>query len=185
MATLMGKGPERIERTLAAIFDSERDNAFTLEDLCERIWPDMYPDMQGAPVKKKHCSSVARAAHNLVGRRPEIQCFHGAGLGGPLVFFRHDEVMSYAMARLKADRFEHYRSNDPRRRRRTIERESRLRRTLGDDRHSELMGPDGAWRRRVEIFLARRDGDVEKAAQLEAEQEAASARIWASLRGLL
>ena len=75
------QGPERIERALAAIFDSERDNAFTLEDLCERIWPDMYPDMQGAPVKKKHRSSVARAAHNLVRRRPEIQCFYGAGLG--------------------------------------------------------------------------------------------------------
>jgi len=185
METLMSKGPGRIERALAAIFDAERDNAFTLEDLAERVWPDLYPDLQGDPVAKKHRVSLARAARNLAKRRPEIQWLDGEGLGGALVFFRHDEVMSYAMARLKADRFEHYRSNDPRRRRRTIERESRLRRTLGDDRHSELMGPDGAWRRHVEIFLARRDGDVEKAAQLEAEQEAASARIWASLRGLL
>jgi hypothetical protein len=30
------------------------------------------------------------------------------------VFFRHDEVLSYAMARLKADRFNYYCSKDPR-----------------------------------------------------------------------
>ena len=157
------QGPERIERALAAIFDSERDNAFTLEDLCERIWPDMYPDMQGAPVKKKHRSSVARAAHNLVRRRPEIQCFHGAGLGGPLVFFRHDEVMSYAMARLNTDRFERYRCHD---RRVYGQRDERaLRRTLDDERHRALIGPDGEWRRHVDVFLAERDGDTEKAAR--------------------
>ena len=35
----------RIQRGLIEIFDRERDNAFTTEDLCERIWPDRYPDV--------------------------------------------------------------------------------------------------------------------------------------------
>jgi hypothetical protein len=169
----MSKGPGRIERALVAIFDSERDNAFTLEDLCERIWPDMYPD--GAPVEKKHRISLARAARNLAKRRPEIQCWRGEGLGGALVFFRHDDVMSYAMARLKTDCFERYRTRDRRAYWRGDER--KLRRKLNDDQHRKLIGPGGAWRAHVDIFLAEQDGDVQKAARLEAEQEAMMAAL--------
>ena len=40
--------PRRIERALVAIFDGEQDNAFTIEDLCERIWPDVYQDPQAS-----------------------------------------------------------------------------------------------------------------------------------------
>ena len=34
----MSRGPGRIERAIAHILDSEADNAFTTEDLCERIY---------------------------------------------------------------------------------------------------------------------------------------------------
>jgi hypothetical protein len=70
------------------------------------------------------------------------------------VFFRHDEVMSYAMARLKADRFQRYRSKNTRLHWSSDERVMRLQ--LDDESHRKLTGPGGAWRRQVEVFLARR-----------------------------
>ena len=150
----MGRGLGRIERALVAIFDGERDNAFTIEDLCERIWPDLYPDLQGGRIERKHRRAVIGAARNIARQRPEIQWLHGQRRGGALVFFRHDEVMSYAMARLKADRFQRYRSKDPRLH--WSQHESGLRRQLDDESCRKLIGPGGAWRRQVEIFLARR-----------------------------
>ena len=95
----------RIQRVLVKIFDRERDNAFTTEDLCERIWPDLYPD-SGHRVRKTDRGTVIRAVRHIASQRPEIQWLYSQRLGGLLVFFRHDEVMSYAMARLKADRFQ-------------------------------------------------------------------------------
>ena len=70
------------------------------------------------------------------------------------MFFRHDEVMSYAMARLKADRFQRYRVKDPRLH--WGKDEGDLRRELDDETHCTLIGPGGAWRRQVDMFLARR-----------------------------
>jgi len=34
----MSGGPGRIERAIEALFDADRDNAFTVEELCERIY---------------------------------------------------------------------------------------------------------------------------------------------------
>ena len=141
----------RIQRVLIKIFDRERDNAFTAEDLSERIWPDLYPDQ----IKKYHRNTVLRAVRDIASQRPEIQWLHTQRRGGALVFFRHDEVMSYAMARLKADRFQRYRS----RRWPWSSGEEALRRELDNESYRKLIGPGGAWRRQVEIFLARR-GEV-------------------------
>ena len=63
--TPMIRGLGRIEGALVAIFDGERDNAFTIRDLCERIWPDLYPDRQGGQVERKHRGTVIRAARSL------------------------------------------------------------------------------------------------------------------------
>ena len=43
--------------------------------------------------------SVALAAHTLALKRPEIQCWKSETLGRALVFPRHDEVTSCAIAR--------------------------------------------------------------------------------------
>ena len=150
----MSRRPGRIEQALVAIFDGERDNAFTIQDLCERIWPDVYQDPQAGRIERKHRATVIRAARNIARQRPEIQCLHGERLGRELVFFRHDEVMSYAMARLKADRFQRYRGKDPRLH--WSKDEGDLRRELDDESHRTLIGPGGAWLRQVEMFLARR-----------------------------
>ena len=143
----------RIQRTLVKIFDSERDNAFTVEDLCERIWPDLYPGQLGSRIRKSHRTIVIRAARDIARQRPEIQWLYGQRLGRTLVFFRHDEVTSYAMAQLKADRFQEYRN--PRFHWRSSDEEA-LRRKLDDESYRKLIGPGGAWRRQVEIFLAGR-----------------------------
>ena len=137
----------RIQRVLIKIFDRERDNAFTTEELCERVWPDLYW------IKDHHRSTVVRAVRQIASQRPEIQWLHSQRLGGMFVFFRHDEVMSYAMARLKADRFQRYRSQKSH----WSSNEEALRRVLHDESHRKLIGPGGAWRRHVEIFLAQRD----------------------------
>ncbi len=150
----MTGGLGRIERALVAIFDGERDNAFTIEDLCERIWPDLYPDRQGGKIERKHRGTVIRAARNIARQRPEIQWLRGERRGGSLVFFRHDEVISYAMARLKADRFQRYRSKNPRLH--WSNDEAALRRKLDDESHRKLIGPHGTWRRQVEVFVALR-----------------------------
>jgi hypothetical protein len=145
------KGLGKIQRALVAIFDRERDNAFTIEDLCERIWPDLYPRTFGGQIERKHRRTVIRAAYDLARQRPEVQWLRGERVGGALVFFRHDEVMSYAMAQLKADRFLRYRSKDPRLH--WNNDESDLRRILDDESYRKLIGPAGSWRRQVEIFL--------------------------------
>ena len=105
--TLVSRGPGRVERAIEALFDAERDNAFTLEELCERIYgvhrvkdPELSDPKRLRP---SHRNAMTAAAHRVAARRPEIQIERSGGLGGALVFFRHDEVMSYAMARLKAD----------------------------------------------------------------------------------
>ena len=104
----MSKGPGRIERAIAAILDGEADNAFTTEDLCERVYSGVNR------VEKKHRVAVLRAANKLVKRRDNTGCWRSENLGGTRVYFNIDNVMSYAMARLKADNLNHYRSNDDR-----------------------------------------------------------------------
>jgi hypothetical protein len=159
----MSRGPGRIERAIEAVFDTERDNAFTLEELCERVYAD------ANQIERKHHISVARAARNLERRRPEFQHYYGENLGNPLVFFRHDEVMSYAMARLKADRSSGYQSNDWRRQPDNNRDEADLRSWLGDGgSHRALVEPGGAWWTQVRIFLAERAGDLATVARLKA-----------------
>jgi hypothetical protein len=59
----------RIQRALINIFGRDRDNAFTTEDLCDRIWPDLYQDQ----IKKSHHGAVIRAARHIASERPEVQ----------------------------------------------------------------------------------------------------------------
>ena len=93
----MSRGPGRIERAIVAILDAEPDNAFTTEDLCDRVYSGVNR------VEKKHRVAVLRAANKLVKRRDNTGCQRCGNLGGTRVYFNVDNVMSYAMACLKAD----------------------------------------------------------------------------------
>ena len=107
----MSKGPGRIERAIVAIFEREPDAALTVEELCEIIFAT-------DTVEKKHRVSVIRAGKKLMTRgalNKGLECYRSESVGGQLVFFNRYDVMSYALARLKADSRAYYRSNDSRR----------------------------------------------------------------------
>lgn len=189
METFMSKGPGRISHAIEAAIEAELDNAFTVEDLCDRVYPGINR------VEKKHRVSVLRAAKAIVARRSDLDWVTSEGLGGTLVIFNRCRVLSYAMARLKTDCLNRYRSNDGRdkwtpprwftksagygdpgkgmvwRKTKYNTTEADLRAALSDERYRELVTPGGAWWRHVQIHRAERDGDAEKLAQLKAEQE--------------
>src|SRR5260370_37211150 len=96
--TLMNKGPGRVEKIIEAVFAAEPDNAFTIEDLCDRVYP-------GELIEKKHRVSVLRAAKRFAKRRGEIDTITGEGLGGTLIFFDQYCVLCYAIARLKSSTY--------------------------------------------------------------------------------
>jgi hypothetical protein len=48
------------------------------------------------------CKNI-RAAKSVAKRHPNFEWWRSEHLGGTLIFFLADNVMSYAMARLKAD----------------------------------------------------------------------------------
>ena len=75
-----GNAYERpIQRVLIEIFDRERDNAFTTEDLCERIWPDFCPDQ----IKRSTAhGTVIRAVRHIASQRPAIQWLYSRDSAG-------------------------------------------------------------------------------------------------------
>ena len=85
--------------------------------------------------------------------------------GGPCAFYRRCNVLSYAMARLKTDEIWMRRYNKPK-------SEAELRAELAPSgRHHQYVIPGGAWSRHTEMAIAERDGDHEKLARFEAEEE--------------
>jgi hypothetical protein len=97
METLMSRGPGRVECAIEAILTAEADNAFTVEDLCKRIYPRV------RRISKKHRVSVLRAAKRLAQRRDTLTTMGSDTRGGAVVYYTCDNVMSYAMARRKGD----------------------------------------------------------------------------------
>ena len=74
---------------------SNPKEAFSVEDLCDKIYSKW-------AVTKVQRIAVIRAAKAILKKHPEtLDCWKGEGRGAPLIFFHHDNVMSYAVARLK------------------------------------------------------------------------------------
>jgi hypothetical protein len=201
METFMSKGPGRVSRAIETALEAEPDNAFTVEDLCDRVYRGINR------VEKKHRVSVLRAAKAIVARRAEIGLMTSEGLGGTLVVFNRCQVLSYAMARLKSDNFMRYRSNDkrntrlvsgwyrkarglpaPRKGRVWVEthhnaNEAKLRARLSEGGPDQrLITPGGTWWCHVQMHIAERDGEAERLAQLKAEQEQGLAATLRELR---
>jgi hypothetical protein len=193
LETLMSRGPGRIERAIAAVLDAEPDNAVTTDDLCDRVYRGVNR------IEKKHRVAVLRAARNLMKRRDTMACSESDTLGGMMVFYNKDNVMSYAMSRLKGDGLNHYRSNDdrwfrPERKPKWFRRamgyekgyvyqnhrstEAELRAKLAEDRYQKYVVPGGAWWRHTQEAMAEleaiRAGDTARLEQLRAEAKEAS-----------
>jgi hypothetical protein len=166
----MSRGPGRIERAIMAVVAAEPDNAFTVADLCDRVYPGVNR------IEKKHRVAVARAMKNAADRSAgELGLWTDGGCArgnSKLVLFRRYDVMSLSLARLKADGWEHYRCNHPHRSR--VRSEADLRAMLapgGRYHHHVAIDADltetGAWHRHVLYNIAQRDGDEETIAVCE------------------
>ena len=64
----MSRGPGRIERAIASAFAAEPDNAFTIGDLCIRVYPEIARGF--ALPEKKHRVAVLRAAKKVAAQHP-------------------------------------------------------------------------------------------------------------------
>jgi hypothetical protein len=89
----MSRGHGTVQRAILAAFAAEPDNAFLLSELCGLVYPGLNR------IEKKHRNAVARAAKAI----PSIGHMKREVLGGELVLYDPLNVMSYAMAWLKAD----------------------------------------------------------------------------------
>jgi hypothetical protein len=163
----MSKGPGRIERVVEAAFAGEPDNAFTVEDLCDRAYPS-------ESIEKKHRVSVIRAAKQVAKRRGNIDVMETYALGGAMVFFNRYDVMSYGMALLKCG--EHpcysYRNRDERDND-CKGAEATFRAMLAPDGdYHDRIAEGGHWWQTVQAHIAERDGDAGAIARLKAEREA-------------
>lgn len=92
----MSRGPGRIEAAIAAIFEAEPDQYFTIEDLAQRLYPGINR------VDKKHRVAVLRAGRNVASRLWWAAQRRQAP-GGQMVFFNLLNVRSYALGRLRVD----------------------------------------------------------------------------------
>jgi hypothetical protein len=191
----MSRGPGYVQRAITAYFQAEPDNAFLLSELCERIYPRINR------IEKKHRVAVARAAKLI----PALAVMKRETLGCELVFYDPLSVMSYAMARLKADAFLRgdYRNNDPRKaqirarlemlskrypgrfpkEREVTEQELRERLAPGGPEHKHVV-EGGVWWRHTEIERARKRGDIETYSRLQADKQAAVDAILGPLGAL-
>jgi hypothetical protein len=198
----MSRGPGRIEQALVRIFFGPKlDNAFTTEELCEQIYPGAlltkkiptWKNGRPAPpvlmkyVHKKHRVAIIRAATQL-SKRPGYEDLHswrGENLGRTHIWFNRANVMSYAMAALKAENYHSYRSRDERRNwnwwrlkpgDKTEEHQLRAMLAPGGQNHKHVVS-GGAYHRHVQEWITERDlrraGDKEKLAAFLADQEAA------------
>jgi hypothetical protein len=171
----MGKGLGTVGRAIEAALIAEPDNAFTVDDLCDRVFPGINR------IEKKHRVSVIRAATSVAKRRANLSWWRSEHLGGTMIYFTADNVMSYGMARHKSGFLYHYRSTD--RRRHGYERtEQQLRALLseGGKDHRNVV-PDGVWWRHVEMWKAEQSGDTKTVEKLQAESDSAKAALMASM----
>jgi hypothetical protein len=154
----MSKGPGRIERAIEAIFANDPDNAFTVVELCRLIYPSKY-SWHGPP--KKQRVAVTRAAKGVVKRHPELDWWRAENRGGSLIFLNHERVLAYGMARLKQRPWglSPWKTN------------ADFRKELQNKGNTELMAPGGFWWFFVQEWIAERDGDQAKLAELKAAHQ--------------
>lgn len=164
----MSRGPGRIERAIADILDAEPDNAFTVEDLCRRVYGI-------ERVEKKHRVAVLRAAATLGKRRDTLCWTQSDPPGATCVYYNIDNVMSYAMARLKAEDPYEYGTTC-----RKTEADLRAKLAKGGNHHKDVVR-GGAWWRHTQQHIAqlkaKRSGNTRLLAKLRREHAAKNEAI--------
>lgn len=162
----MSKGPGRIQRAIADAFDRDPDNALTIEDICTHAYPGINR------VEKKHRVAVIRAVRTLALGDHCFSLRMTRKVGAPLILCRTYSVLSRAMANMKGDRLWAYQSK----------RGNRYQPPATEDYFRKLLAPGGRYYdrwvkpggiiwRKVEIEIAKRDGNETRARELEAQTE--------------
>jgi hypothetical protein len=138
-------GAEHIERVIMTTFLAEPDNAFTTEDLCDRVYPAVKRP------ERKHRATVIPIAKKVSERLGEHRdWWHGEVRGRRLVFWNRASVTSYAMARLKSDWLYRYRYGWG------GATEDDLRTEIAPGgRHHEYVVPGGAWWKHCQEDIAK------------------------------
>jgi hypothetical protein len=91
-------GRDEIERAITDAFTSHPENAFSTDDLCERVYFDL------GQRERKHYAAVIAVAKKVCEQLGENwDWWRAETRGGTLVFWNRVSVTSYALARLKAD----------------------------------------------------------------------------------
>jgi hypothetical protein len=126
-------GREQIERAIKDALTSNPNNAFTADDLCDRVYVGLKRP------QRKHRATVIPVAKKVCKRLGENwDWWRTCGRGGPLLFWNRASVTSYAMARLKSDVFNRYRCRD------ITEKKLRAKIAPGGQKH-KLVVKGGAW----------------------------------------
>jgi hypothetical protein len=167
----MSRGPGRIERAIEEIIAAEPDEAFTVEELCKRIYGFKY----GSSVERKHRVTVSRAGKSMIERGGNCGAMGWGGRSKALVFYTPDNLMSYALAYMKSSGYGGAGATD-----------SWLRERLAYEDLQKNMVPGGRWWLRVELLKAERTGDTDRVAELggaiEGESKIAQAKAAALMR---
>jgi hypothetical protein len=165
----MSKGIGRIERAILAVFASEPDNAFTVDELINRICPEVFPGIKY--IERKHTVSVLRAVKNLIKRGYTLDTCQVWGQGSPLLVYNFTNVISYGMARLRDMSFTLHRDT-------VAERRARL--AEGGDHH-HLVVEGGSWWEHtqwaIEEHEAKRTGDTARLERLKVREQEFNDRV--------
>jgi hypothetical protein len=146
----MSKGPGRIERAIESLFIAQPDSAFTSDELCLHAYPNLNPSERRL-IQRKHAVSVIRAAKKVCARMPDWTMQHGWGRGGLGVFLNRASLASFAVGSRKAQ----HHGNDTEGAKASIE--------PGMHHHKDYAEGGWGWRR-VQLYIADRDGDTSEQA---------------------
>lgn len=158
----MSRGAGHVERGIMATLTADPDNAFTVNELCLRVYPDI-----NRFIEKKHAVAVIRATASLAKRWPDLGWLRAEMRGGTNIYFNAASVLSYAMSCMKGDNIlAPY----------LTEEEMRASLRPGG-KHHHLVVEGGAWRRHLDMWIAKRDGDTAALERLNAEQDESMAQL--------
>jgi hypothetical protein len=138
-------GSGRVERAIEVAFVANPDEIFTTDDLHKIV----YGNQEGPLIKKKHVMIILHAANKVRARLSDWHIWRSENRG-VIIFFNHASVTSYALAKKRRADFSRH-------------SETRIRRDLapgGRDHHLIVEG--GAWWRYVQLYIAKRNRDIER-----------------------
>lgn len=138
----MSRGPGRVMQAIIAAVEADSHHAVTIDGVCQRLYPTALDGRQ-----KKHRAAVIRAGKTAARRGDNIGHTSYRGPGRTSAFYAADDLKAYACAQLKALG----RWNDSLHRLETA--------------FKSHMEPGGIWWLEVQLFVAERDGNADRAAK--------------------